>query len=365
MKNILKLLFFVILNLVVFSGNSVFAFGEPRFETLEPEILENGIVRFQGQFNSRGAVYADDVPETWFEFGENINNLDFRSQRRERPQGRYIVSQGATRFQKGIQYYVRAVIRYDGGVQRGEIISFNPYKIAPVIFPSENIIQQPAIATNQTPLNFGPDQSNKNKGSNSQVSDPKINTTGSSIETLPAPSFNLLDFSQFRLPSSRNRSVDNNSESDIISNSDANSASGNSSEKGDENGSDIGDNNLESNNESSLSSSSFENSASNSNSSGEIIRERGRDTQVNSSNNQDRSNQSASVANSGARTTFPAYLALVTVFVMVIISVILFRVTHKKRKKLYRREHLSYKNPEPYNPNNGAYAQYNKNKKPE
>lgn len=359
MKNFLKSLFLIILGLALFYGNSVFALDEPIFETLEPEILENGIVRFQGQFDSRDTIYTDDIPETLFEFGDDINNLDFRSQRRERPQGRYIVSQGATRFQQGIQYYVRAVVRYGGDVQRGEIISFDPYKTTPVIFPSENIIQQPT-PTNQISLNSVSIQNNINNGSNSQT-----NTVGSTIESLPAPSFNLLDFSQFRFPSSRNRSNDNDTESETISDNDANDSSIDDSETGNENSSSGDNNNLEPDDQSVLSGSNFENSASNSNGTNEIIRERGRDIQVNNSNNQGRSKQSASIANSGVRTTFPAYLALITVLAMVIISVILFRITHKKRKRLHRGNSTMQIPAEQYNPNNGAYAQYNQNKKPE
>lgn len=332
MLNMIKSLFLILLGFAIFLGNSVFADAIPSFKTLETEVLENGIVRLRGEFNSNGANYLySDQPETWFEFGDDINDLEFTTPRRSRVRGEYVVSQGATRFQKDTQYYVRAVMRYDGDTERGDIIAFDPYKTTPVILPTETTI----------PVNSAPLPAN-----GSVITTPtntNSSTTSSGLQPPLDYSFNLLDFSQFRLPSGK----DSQNTEDAVTTEDTQELI---TEKEKD--------------KKPTTQSNFENSASNTDGSDEYIREKGSNRNSGSISS-NRNSQSASVANSGVRTSFPAYLAFLLVVIMIAISVVLFRLTHEKKQRLrYTQVPTENQGYGTYNPNQGAYSQYSSQNKP-
>jgi hypothetical protein len=288
MSNFIKSLF---LGSIIFFGTSIFAETLPTFETKQVEVLENGIVRFEGSFNSHGIKFpANEQPETWFEFGTDRTDLRFATARRNRLPGVYLVSQGATRFQQGTEYYARAIIEYKGNTQRGDIISFNPFLVTPIILNTETtqgVNSRPSI----------------------NVNNPRQNSASKMGILLQPPlnhSFNITNLSQEK------------------SQQPAETESG-------KEGTDKKDSSKTTNEISARdqSDSVFQNSASNTDN-GEIIRERGSGDSRNGSSN----SLTASVNNSGAQSSFPAYLAFLSILIMVIIIVVLFRITQTKKQNL-------------------------------
>ncbi|MCI5050716.1 MAG: hypothetical protein MRY57_00185 [Candidatus Pacebacteria bacterium] len=297
MSNFIKSLVLIILGATIFYGNSVFADTRPSFETLDPEIYEDGIVRLRASFDDQGIVFnQSDAPRTWFEFGDDANNLNSESERRSRVPGNYVVSQGATSFRENTTYYVQAMMRFDGETHEGDIISFDPYRAVPISFGGE---------TTQT------NTSGENSNSQNQ------NQEGQGGIPLQPPlnhSFNFLDFSQFR--SNSNTTNQNQEEKDNTEVKD------NSSEKKEV-----------------VEPSNFENSASNTEGEGEMIVDEQKVTKA---------AVTASAFDSNTRIGPGTYLTTLVLLLMLIAIAFLWRLTNKKKRSLYQTPNVQRQTKEQY-----------------
>lgn len=312
MSNMFKLVTLIFLGFTIFFGNNVFADARPVFENREVEVFPNGIVRFQAEYDSNDNNYFPiNQPITWFAFGDDRNDLHFRTPQESRLKGNYIVDQGATLFQQDTVYYVQTFMLFDGEINEGEIKSFNPYILTPIPLTDQQVVTTAGQnVTLPSVLNPAVDQANN------------VNTSSSSTPSQLRPplnnTFNFLDFSQFR-----NRN-----------NNDKTSSQENNEEQIDKKTS---ENARPEQDEVTESISLFKNSATNSDNNINIIKEKDKKKVIKTRVVQE--NQfSASAASSGVSITNTTYFIFVLLMVMISMIVFLLRFTNKKKRSIYRHQ---------------------------
>lgn len=131
MSNIIKSIKFILVVGVVAWATSSFAQVLPEFETLSPVVFQNEVVQLRGNYRFDSRDYSAR-PETNFEFGTNPSDLEFSTPIIKQFNRSKEISQGVTLLQANTQYYVRAVVRFDGDTFYGETKSFNPSILTPV-----------------------------------------------------------------------------------------------------------------------------------------------------------------------------------------------------------------------------------------
>ncbi|MGB0925274.1 MAG: hypothetical protein ACPGTS_01035, partial [Minisyncoccia bacterium] len=108
----------------LFSAHTVSAL-DPLFEARDALLVKDTSAYLQAEFDSQNSDYtSQNMPEVWFQYGEDENSLFMETPPRKKTKGNYLVSEILVDLSPETNYYFRALIDFDGNINYSSIRSF-------------------------------------------------------------------------------------------------------------------------------------------------------------------------------------------------------------------------------------------------